>query len=163
MAELIGIFGPGATPLDVGTVKRPGVLIDGTNFSAVPQDVLEFSDPAADERWAFDFRVPADYASGGSLKWEYAQPSGSGDVSWISSYAAIASGESLNASFGSDVTSAAAAGTAPNLTTVSHALGITLAAGDLVKVRWGRRLTGDTLAASVAVLIASIRFEYTSS
>lgn len=163
MSELLGIFGGSATPLDVGTIKRPGVIVDGTNFSAVPQDVLEFSAPAADERWAFEFRVPENYGSGGELKWEYAHPSGTGDVSWISSYAAVAVGESINAAFGSDVTSAAAAPTAPNLATVSHTLGITLAPGDTVKVRWGRRDTNDTLAASVIVPISSIRFEYTAS
>lgn len=159
----IPVFNDSASMIDVGVGKRRGSLIDGTNFSNIAAEVLEFVIPLNDERYEWEFRVPDDYASGGALEWEYVHPTGSGDVSWLSAYSARKPTEAYNSALGTEVNSAAAAPTAGQPATVTHTINVTLEAGDIVRVRWGRRDTNDTLAQPVIVPPGSIRFSYTST
>jgi hypothetical protein len=141
-----------------------------TNFGSndrYPIEVVVFKDTATRIGLGFAFRVPQNYATGGTTKFlvEWATTATSGTADWEIDYTAVADNETLDPS--SDQEALAATGTAPGTARLREVTELTatagnFAAGDIVIGTLFRDgADADTVAASLYLF--GLYFSYTDA
>ncbi len=164
---------PGSAILPDGSTSNlaPGIARVKSSASAPSPYFLQLLyDPAADERCTWQFRMPADYASGltAVVSWKAASAT-SGDVVWDVRIAAVTAGDATDVDakgFGSANT---ATGTAPATagylvdTSVTVTNADSVAAGDFVVVRLARNGSSGSDTASGDAECVSLGITYTTS
>lgn len=156
-----------------GTINLPlPGFYDPTNppelaFTAAGRPNLLFDD-TTDELLLWVFRLPADYASGLTIKWQYSMVTATTNVVAIrTEVMAIADGEDIDTDNFAAVEASADAtvpGTAGLMDEISDALGTpTVAAGDYIAIRAGREngTSGTNASGDMELWAASL--EYTTS
>lgn len=123
-------------------------------------------DPATDEHWLFGFKMPGDYASGGTLRGSMSSAATSGNVIWKGGIGEASGANSDDLFLAADVSSATAvSGTAETEVEFTISLTMTsIAANDPVTLFVGRDAdnASDTVNSN-DVYLYSLTFEYTTS
>jgi hypothetical protein len=165
---------PGAAVLPDGSASNlaPALQRRKSSGSAPAIYMLELWFDAATEEWAtWSFRMPANYASGPTLKIQYKMASAtSGAVVWAGSLAAVTDGEATDVDAKVFATAETATvtvpGTAGHLDEASISLTTaadSVAAGDLVVVRIARQgaAGGDTATGDAEFITAALSYTTT--
>ena len=135
-----------------------------TIANSMKQLVLTLADPTADTGIYGSFRVPADYASGGTLVCDHVEDGASaGNKGFGISFVARADGESIDAAWDNTVTwTKAGANSDEQMDTTSQAMtSLTTAAAEQVLFYFFRDFSADTFVGDLHSL--GVYFEYTTS
>lgn len=137
----------------------------GSNKPKLARSRLAF-DSATDEHWYFQFKMPGDYASGGTLRGSQSTAATSGNVLWKAGIGE-ASGDNSNDGFNAADNSAATAASGTANTEVEFTIALTMtsiAANDPVTIFFGRDADdgSDTVNAN-DVYLNELTFEYTTT
>ncbi|UWZ37488.1 hypothetical protein Drose_04185 [Dactylosporangium roseum] len=162
---------PGAAVLPDGTASNlaPALQRRKSSGSAPAIYMLELWFDASTEEWAtWAFRMPADYASGPTLKIQYKAASATtGDVVWAGSLAAVTDGDATDVDAkvfaAAQTATVTVPGTAGYLDEASISLTTaadSVAAGDFVVVRIARQgaAGGDTATGDMEFVGAAITY-----
>ena len=139
----------------------------GIAFSTAGRPHLLFDD-TTDELMLWQFRMPANYASGLTIKWQYSMASATTNVVAIrTEVMATADGEDIDTDNYAAVEASADAtvpGTAGLMDEISEALGTpTVAANDYISIRAGRENATSGTNATGDMEVWAISLEYTTT
>lgn len=164
---------PGAATLPDGSASNAGAALQRVKSSATAPGIyaLQLAYDADTEEWAcWQFRMPADYASGLAAKVQYKMASAtSGDVVWDVRVSATSDGDSQDVDAQDFAAANTATVTVPATTGHLDEASITLAnadsvaAGDFVVVRVARDATSESDTASGDAELLAVTVEYTTA
>ena len=125
-------------------------------------------DDTTDELCIWTFRMPDDYASGMTIKVQYAMASATtNNVAILTEWQAVAEGEDIDTDSWSTLEASAddtVPGTAGNMGELSEAIGTpTLAAGDHISLRFGRENATSGTNATGDMWVFAVSLEYTTT